>query len=289
MYSFLISLSGCLSLLVLIVLSSAVDAKRTKCCKQIKALLEDMKIQLDELQNTVEEIKNETTVEAASSCKELFTKHKSSNVFTLMFGSQKIPVYCHMGNFGCGDGGWTPAMKIDGNKGTFHYDSHFWSDRNASNLAGGLTGFDNNETKLPTYWNTPFSKICLGMKIGQELNFIVINKQANSLYTLIADGQYRNTTLGRDTWKKLIGSQASLQRNCNREGFNAVSPSDYPHSKARIGIVSNEQNDCNSCDSRIGFGTGGYPDDSNTCGNEASHFPDNGDKHIKAMGYILVQ
>jgi len=33
-----------------------------------------------------------------------------------MFGLQKIPVYCHMGNFGCGDGGWTPAMKIDGIK-----------------------------------------------------------------------------------------------------------------------------------------------------------------------------
>ena len=35
---------------------------------------------------------------------------------TLMFGSQKIPVYCHMGNFGCGNGGWTLAMKIDGTK-----------------------------------------------------------------------------------------------------------------------------------------------------------------------------
>ena len=40
---------------------------------------------------------------------------------------------------------------------------------------------------------------------------------------------------------------------------------------------------------RIGFGTAGYPDDSNTCGNEATHAPDNDDKHIKAMGYILVQ
>ena len=39
-----------------------------------------------------------------------------SQVYTLMFGSQKIPVYCHMGNFGCGDGGWTLAMKIDGTK-----------------------------------------------------------------------------------------------------------------------------------------------------------------------------
>ena len=39
-----------------------------------------------------------------------------SQVYPLMFGSQKIPVYCHMGNFGCGDGGWTLAMKIDGKK-----------------------------------------------------------------------------------------------------------------------------------------------------------------------------
>ena len=37
-------------------------------------------------------------------------------MYTLMFGSHKIPVYCHMGNFGCGGGGWTLAMKIDGTK-----------------------------------------------------------------------------------------------------------------------------------------------------------------------------
>ena len=39
-----------------------------------------------------------------------------SGVYKLMFDSQEIPVYCHMGDFGCGDGGWTTAMKIDGTK-----------------------------------------------------------------------------------------------------------------------------------------------------------------------------
>ena len=170
---------------------------------------------------------------------------------------------------------------------TFHYDSGYWSDKNAYNIPGGETGFDTQETKLPTYWNISFSKICLGMKIGQQINFIVINKQANSLYSLIADGQYRATSLGRDTWKTLIGSQASLQTNCNKEGFNAVVTKTF--SKARIGILGNQQNSCSTCNSRIGFGTGGYYDDFNTCGNEATHSPDNGDKHIKAMGYILVQ
>jgi len=124
------------------------------------------------------------------------------------------------------------------------------------------------------------------MKIGQQINFIVINKQADSLYSLIADGQYRATSLGRNTWKELIGSEASLQVNCNREGFNAVDTNIH-HPKARIGIISNNGNDCNNCDSRIGFGTGGHPDDSNTCGNEAV-WSDNGDKDINAMGYILV-
>ena len=136
--------------------------------------------------------------------------------------------------------------------------------------------FDHHETKLPTYWNTPFSKICLGMKIGQQLNFVVINKHADSLHSLITDGQYRATSLGRNTWKTLIGSQASLQTNCNMEGFNARCHF-RSDSKARIGILGNQQDDCDSCNSRIGFGTGGYWDDSNTCGNQAMLSADNGD------------
>jgi len=156
------------------------------------------------------------------------------------------------------------------------------------NVSEGETGLDLQETKLPTYWNTPFSKICLGMKIGHQINFIVINKQANSLYSLIADGQYRNTSLGRNTWKKLIGSQASLHLNCNREGFNVVSDTDWM-SKARIGLLGDDNPNCNKSKSRIGFGTRGYPHDGVTCGNTAINGPDNGDKRIEAMGYILVQ
>ena len=126
----------------------------------------------------------------------------------------------------------------------------------------------------------------------EKTNFVVINKMADSLHFLIADGQYRNTTLGRDTWKSLIGSEASLQRKCNKEGFNVewTFPSNsHPLRAARIGILGNNEDDCGTCDSRIGFGTAGGPDDSNTCGNEAIAGGDNGDRHIKAMGYILVQ
>ena len=183
---------------------------------------------------------------------------------------------------------WQTTLCFKCTQKTFHYNSKLWSNKVDFNLPGGKTGLDTHETKLPTYWNTPFNKICLGMKIGQELKSVVINHQARSLYSLIADGKYRASSLGRNTWKKLIGPRASLQPNCNKEGFNVVC-TDSNYSKARIGIVPNNQNVCSSCDSRIGFGPWGYNDASNTCGNEAQYGGDNGDQHIKVMGYILVQ
>ena len=125
------------------------------------------------------------------------------------------------------------------------------------------------------------------MTYGNTTRFVVIDRSANSLYALIADGRYRALSLGRNKWKSLIGPQASLQRNCNKEGFNLLGPKIF--SKTRIGIVANNEYSCVTCDSKIGFGTGDYDDTSNTCGNLAAYSPDNGNKNIKTMGYILVQ
>ena len=189
---------------------------------------------------------------------------------------------------GCVFGLFLIQFSLIRKQGTFHYDSNLWTNREPFNSHGGETGFDYEETKLPTYWNTSFSKICLGMKIGQQINFIVINKQADSLYSLIADGRYRATSLGRNTWRSLIGSEASLQSGCNKEGFNAACTW-AKHSQARIGIIGNNQNNCASCDSRIGFGTAGKPNNNISCGNRAPENADNGEKLINTYGYIFVQ
>ena len=77
--------------------------------------------------------------------------------------------------------------------------------------------------------------------------------------------------------RRWFGSEASLQVNCNKEGFNVESFYSY-RSKAKIGLLGNNEKDCESADSRIGFGTGGTPDDKNSCGNQK----------IRAMGYTLV-
>ncbi|XP_078352482.1 putative skeletal organic matrix protein 5 [Oculina patagonica] len=176
--------------------------------KAIKSLAEILEKKFQQLIRVVNATtRGKPSIESGSSfasCKDIYVNHKSqgNRAYFLQMDSGKVPVFCHMTSHGlgaCGGGGWTLAMKTDGAKSTFHYHSKLWSNKFDFNLPGGKIGFDNHETKLPTNWNTPFSKICLGMKIGQQINFLVIYKQANSLYSLIADGNFRATSLGRNT------------------------------------------------------------------------------------------
>ena len=153
---------------------------------------------------------------------------------------------------------------------TFRFSSGYWTDKSEYNPSGGMTGFDSQEAKLPTYWNTPFSKVCLGMKVNGQMNFTLITSQASSLHSLIADGQYRATSLGRYKWIALTDSRVELQLNCNQEGFNTMA-----NRRARVGILGNNEDNCHTCDSAIGFGV-----DNRGCGGLSS---------IRAMCYILVQ
>ena len=122
------------------------------------------------------------------------------------------------------------------------------------------------------------------MKYNGHLRAFSFSYPASSLYSLIADGRYRQTHLGRYKWKSLIYG-SSLQLNCNREGFNAY----HSQVRVRLGIFSNQQNDCDSPDSFIGLGTHRWANMRNAAGNVASHSPDNGDKNLKVMAYILVR
>ena len=79
------------------------------------------------------------------------------------------------------------------------------------------------QTKLASYWNTPFDKICLGMKVNGVTKWIMINHQASSLFNVIADGDFKNTNVGKNKWLSLMDG-SRLQENCNEEGFNINTP-----------------------------------------------------------------
>lgn len=179
-------------------------------------------------------------------------------------------------------------------KTTFSYKADFWKNKTAHREINGESGFDRHETKMPSYWSNPFTKLCLGMRHeDKETRWIVINQQAASLHALLANNSYTATNIGRDKWKHLLDG-SSLQENCNMEGFNVAAPSGQNDPAiTRIGIISNNEQNCDSCNSRIGFGSEGSrggQHGTNSCGNEAGkHLADNGEKHIRANCYILVQ
>ncbi|XP_028415891.1 uncharacterized protein LOC114539456 [Dendronephthya gigantea] len=132
------------------------------------------------------------------------------------------------------------------------------------------------------------------MKVDNQTRWIALDYAASSLYKVIGEGSFKSTSAGKEAWKSLINGSA-LQENCNREGFNIKvgSGSGYFSSyiHLRIGVMANNENDCVSCDTCIGFGTSAGCHDEmrmTTCGNMAICTYLN-NKNTPAFGFILVQ
>ena len=151
---------------------------------------------------------------------------------------------------------------------------------------------------MPSYWNTPFNEICLGMKVYNKTQWIKIPFNSSSFLDLINGGGKMNA--GKAAWKSLIPG-SNLQDGCYEEGFNMedVNESYGSQIKIRFGILANNKHPCNGHDSCIGFGItargcsgGGIVDDiierKTTCGNLAicGYF---NLLDIPAFGYILVK
>ena len=104
-------------------------------------------------------------------------------------------------------------MKIDGSQQTFSYDNAIWS--NKQTFQSNNLYLDNKETKLASYWTLPFTEVRLGMKVDGTIRWITFSYKASSLYSLIADGRYRRTSVGESKWRSLM-PKSSLQPHCNK-------------------------------------------------------------------------
>ena len=61
-----------------------------------------------------------------------------------------------------------------------------------------------------------------------------------------------------------VGYLKILPGSLYKEGFN-IRSARYDRSKARIGIIGNNENGCRCADSRLGFWTGGSPTNELAC------------------------
>ena len=113
---------------------------------------------------------------------------------------------------------------------------------------------------------------------------------------MINPGYFKSAqTENRNKWLSLI-SGSRLQDNCNQEGFSMEMKNvfkSYSYLNVRLGFVANNEENCYSCNSCIGFGITASCDDrysqtDTTCGNVGIcgllNIP-----NIDAFGCILVQ
>ena len=104
-------------------------------------------------------------------------------------------------------------MKIDGNQQTFDYHSDLWL--NKKTFQPNNLDLDDKETKLASYWTLPFTELGLGMKVDGTAKWITFSYTVSSLYSLIADGQYRSMSLDESKWRSLLPT-SSFQSHCNK-------------------------------------------------------------------------
>ncbi|XP_065070147.1 uncharacterized protein LOC135695109 isoform X2 [Rhopilema esculentum] len=166
--------------------------------------------------------------------------------------------YCMMGG-DCGPGGWTLAMKLDGETDTFKAASAFWANEDLYNSTS--TDLNDGNAKFNAFSRIGFDYVCIGMKSKgdaiENIKWLKIPKSSCSLFEIFAPGESSFTNIAIQKWKVLVPQNGNpLQGNCNRQGFN-IKRDNQQNIFARIGIMGNNENECISPDSGIGVGLDG--------------------------------
>ncbi|KAL9980369.1 hypothetical protein ACROYT_G008945 [Oculina patagonica] len=135
---------------------------------------------------------------------------------------------------GCGDGVWALVMRVNGSRNTFSFDSHHWTSKVAYQKAVLGKG---QETKLPGYWLSNFTKVCVTMhfpaNVSRNATFLLVNHTAQSLYSVLHNGA--NKTLPSDLTS--TETPPDIDKSCLTQSFNMHGPHPWVI-QSRVGVES---------------------------------------------------
>ncbi len=220
--------------------------------------------------------------------------------------------YCDMTNDG---GGWTLLIKANGSSENFDFNSLLWTSDNTLNddetdLTKGASDHTADEHKNLAFSHVPFDQIKIVFHTpitNNDGKTLLLDISGNNLKSLFQGGTIEKT-VGISTWASFISPSStgsSLQKNCHREGLNAMDDI-AKHARVRIGIIGNQESNCHTPDSYIGVGgtydhwqynkpvtVGNYCDKRYSCyyfngsGNPTSK--DNTGKNVASFAYIYIK
>jgi hypothetical protein len=153
-------------------------------------------------------------------------------------------------------------MRIDGSQSTFTYSSSLWTNNALYN--GDAANFYNSgmEMKAQPFLDTSVAQIMIVMYTPDGFpgdSLIMYNPQSTSTLASLFAGGYIETDASTDAWHNLVHGGATYQSFCNSQGFNVDASMFAPWGgnqwHFRLGILYNEQDDCQSCDTAFGIGT----------------------------------
>lgn len=221
-------------------------------------------------------------------CFRIFARGLSvgSGVYTLverdtLFEPQRYSAFCDMGEAP----GFTLVLRGDGDAGELTYFSNFFTCERCTREEDDLELDSNRESQFLSFGSAPAREVLVALRGGGSFDRRAILEHPEGYESAfeLFDDRDDVAAINNVTREEMLGllDDSDLQDNCNFIGFN-VGTSRF----TRVGIVANDQGDCGSTNSYVGFG-GDLS--SVAVGNFNSLDGDGNDRTLPSRGALFVR
>ena len=184
-----------------------------------------------------------------SSCDDILstrTDTLSDGIYYLAIeGGEPFGAYCDMTT---DSGGWTLLMKTSGDT-SYDYDDVIWENSETDNASSINTDTSEN-AKLQTYLELPISEMRGCFPSEEHCIYVEYGTSRTALAIFTGGAQQQGSAFD----EQMPDSGWSYQPHCKWYGVN----SPYCYRRTRFGFTSNQENNCSSNDTAIGFGLAPY-------------------------------